>query len=421
MIINKNFALIAVIIMLCACSSNEPIENKKEDIAQENKEQNTHEAKYLALNAREKNVLNGISEFNDEFVDAMCNNSKNNEFIVSPISASIYLGMLANACQGDTRNSIIESLKQNDLDALNDVCKKLMEYLPDEDTGSKMHIANHIWISDHFDIPESFSNSMKDYFNAGVENVNFTNPSTIPAINKWGCDNTEGLIPQFIFGKPEDFVNTSAIKANAVYFMGKWMHEFDPNLTTKESFHSTEGVKMVDMMHEIKYLSYASNENAEMVVLDFSGGVNSFEIYLPKENIAVKDFSNILNKEVRKNLKYKCKIANVTLSLPAFTCGNHLELNDLLYSMGIKHLDNVDISPMGIAPSQPLSVIHSAALKVNEKGAELAAITGGIFTAPGESGKPEDVSFTVNRPFMFIARNNQTNTILMAGVIANPK
>lgn len=419
------YLLAAGAMALCAaCSSeNEPVVEPKPDPVNPDKpgtpdETETVKASYLLLNQSEKSVVDGLTTFSDKLIDMSGEYAGDGEFNVSPLSVSLHLGLLANSCQGDAHSRILAALGSSDMEALNGVCKRLLDYLPSEGTGTKMHLANHIWVAQPYTVPAAFKNKIAAVFGDVVENVDFTLPTTVPAINKWVYDNTNGLIPRMFDGDWKDYVSTQIAHANTVYFMGKWLQEFDPSKTTKQVFHAAQGDTQVDMMHSIALLSYAKNDVAEKVVLDFTGKVNSLEIYLPVSNTPAKDIPALINSAVRN--KMYGATSEVTLSLPKFSLASNFGLNPVLAALGIT-LDHVDFSPVGINGLLPVEVNHKTVMKVDEKGAELAALTSSWATAPDVEPVIKQVTMTVDRPFMYIVRNNETRAILMAGVVANPK
>jgi serpin B len=62
-------------------------------------------------------------------------------------------------------------------------------------------------------------------------------------------------------------------------------------------------------------------------------------------------------------------------------------------------------------------VIHKAFVAVDEKGTEAAAATGVIIE---EVSAPEPATLTLDRPFLFLIRNEDTGTILFLGRVLDP-
>jgi len=63
-------------------------------------------------------------------------------------------------------------------------------------------------------------------------------------------------------------------------------------------------------------------------------------------------------------------------------------------------------------------VLHKAFVEVNEEGTEAAAATGIIFKV--ESAPPPPPVFRADRPFIFLIRDRQTDSILFLGRLVNP-
>jgi serpin B len=75
----------------------------------------------------------------------------------------------------------------------------------------------------------------------------------------------------------------------------------------------------------------------------------------------------------------------------------------------------------GIANMQDLAitnVIHKAYVNVNEEGTEAAAVTG---VEVGITSVQEPVGVIAERPFVFIIRDDSTETVLFMGVVIEPK
>ncbi|MDE6397446.1 MAG: hypothetical protein K2K84_09245, partial [Muribaculaceae bacterium] len=339
---------------------------------------------------------------------------------------STYLSMMANATEGDTHDQILAALGATDMDALNSLNSKLMHYLPCEDNGACLEINNRIWLSNKYTAPEALTKTVKEGYNADVESVDFTLPTTVPAINKWVSDKTHGLIPRLLYESWDKYINLAQTSANTVYFKGEWGGKFDKKATTNSLFTVPTGKTQVDMMHKVFETAYAKVEDIQMVKLSYKGGANSMELYLPAEATAVKDIVSSITPETQQALKDCATKYEVTLSLPRFKSkSGQNSIDEVLKNIGINSLYATDFSPMGINEISEFNLTHETCISVDEEGTKLAAVTGGhSVTAPGP-GEDEDetpkVKVNFDRPFMYIVRNRVTGAILMAGVVTNPK
>ncbi len=374
------------------------------------------------LNSQDSIVLNGFNEFSYGIIKEMALKSNHADgFSVSPVSVAIYLGMLANASGGELRSQILNALGAESLSSLNSLCEKMLHYLPCDENGSSIGINNHFWVSDAYTIPEGFMESMERVFNAGTSKVDFKDSSTVPLINKWVSDKTEGLIVSLLDGDWSQYVNTVMLSANTVYFKGEWKSKFKKSETTEENFYVNSGAREVRMMHQTLRASYAENDKAQMIKLDFSGPINDMELYLPAEGIDMSELVSALSTCNQDELRGSSELCDIELSLPCFVSDNESELDEMLKNMGITSISNVDFSPMGLR-LLPVSMLHKTSVKIDEDGAELAAVTGGWVGALGpDETQCRKVSLEFNRPFLYLIRNYRTGAILMAGVVADPR
>jgi len=115
------------------------------------------------------------------------------------------------------------------------------------------------------------------------------------------------------------------------------------------------------------------------------------------------------------------KKKRVELSLPKFKTEATYDLKEQLIKMGmpVAFTGNADFS--GISENENLfidKVIHKAYIDVNEEGTEAAAAT--AVTMRKTSMMLEDAVFKADHPFIYIIKDNETNTILFIGRLMNP-
>jgi serpin B len=117
------------------------------------------------------------------------------------------------------------------------------------------------------------------------------------------------------------------------------------------------------------------------------------------------------------------KKAKVKLSLPKFTCSSRLDLKSTLSTLGMKDpfvYQTADFT--GMADTRELYidlVLHQAHVNVHEIGTEAAAATMEIMIFGGD--RQPSIPINVDRPFLFLIRDNQTGTILFMGRVVDPR
>lgn len=427
---NKILVYGMVMLMMASCTSEnskweEPvIEDIEENLPSAAKDEplDWELTGRVELSAEQKAIMAGINEFSHNIIKEIAMQSKTDAgFCISPVSASIYLGMLANATQGTFRDQILDAFGAEDIEHLSELCEKMLHYLPYEGNGSSISINNRFWVSDAYRVPEDFESLMRKVFNAEVSHVDFHNPSTVPEINKWVSDNTKGLVNLLLDDDWTRYESLVMTNANTVYFKGNWASEFNVEDTRIAKFHGKTGDLEVKTMYQTLITAYASNDKVQLLNMDFDGPVNSMELYLPAEGIGIGELLEILTPEMQRELKGNYELCEVSLSLPSFEIKTDMDLKGILENIGMPTFENLDFSPMGLG-CQPVSMTHKAAVKIDEKGAEMAAMTGGWLGLHNpDDSTLRKVTMNFNRPFVYIVRNGVTDAVLMAGTVMHPQ
>ena len=344
---------------------------------------------------------------------------KDNLFI-SPFSISTALSMTVNGAQGETYDEMIRTLKYNgwDLDELNNAYKAYLDIVPFLDDKVKLSIANSIWYKNDFQVLPEFIDVNKKYFNSEVYGRDFSKSSTKDEINGWVDDKTEGKIKDIL-----DQVDPDAVMflINAIYFKGKWMYQFDKKKTTKQDFILEDGNRVkVDMMDggEIT-IPYYENDIFQMIDLPYGDSIFSMSILLPLHNNKVDDI--IANLDISSWNDYVKNMAplKMPVQIPRFKIEFKDSLKNVLIDLGMyKAFNPAQADFTKIRKSGGIfidDVIHQSFVEVDEKGTEAAAATV-VIIKDSSIGK----YFYANRPFVFVIRDNRTNSVLFIGKMMNP-
>jgi serine protease inhibitor len=109
---------------------------------------------------------------------------------------------------------------------------------------------------------------------------------------------------------------------------------------------------------------------------------------------------------------------NVNLVLPKFRIEYGVDLGQALQALGMHAAFSASGANFpGIAPGVFVSAVrHKTFVETNEEGTEAAAVTLGAKTL----GVPIVVDMIVDRPFLFLIQDKQTEMILFMGVVFDP-
>ncbi len=341
---------------------------------------------------------------------------------ISPFSISTALTMTTNGAASQTLADMRNTLKISNLSmgSINESYQALLETLPALDPETKLKLANSIWPQIGYPVLESFLETNSTYFGSEVLPVDFNNAEVvIEQVNDWVENNTDGLIEETLEELPGGVV---MLLINAIYFKGTWKTEFDEADTEQADFHAPGGPVPVDMMHIPEAgLAYFDTDLFQAVDLPYGDSIFSMSVFLPKEGHNVDEVISELDGESWGQWLGAFEPTAVQLYLPKFKMEYGLKMKRTLsdMGMGLAFTGAADFSKMIDGGGVYIDdVIHKAFVEVNEKGTEAAAVTVVIMI---ESSAASVQTVNVDRPFLFVIRDNKTNSILFMGKMMNPK
>ncbi len=344
-------------------------------------------------------------------------NEKN--VILSPLSIKSAFLMAANGANGETRNQILSVLgaPNNDMDAVNATYASLLESLDYQDDTTRLEMANALfWDANRIDVKPEFLTEVAENYHAEQFTYDFSLPATKDDINSWVDEKTEGRIKEILESISGDDV---MFLMNALYFKADWKNGFVEDMTMNKDFTKSDGtvLSIPFMNNDGAYDAYA-NEEYQALDLKFKNDDFSMTFLMPRKK-SINEFINSVTLEMLDDL-YDSKLKNqrVLVSLPKFEVDYKILLNEPLKSMGMTlPFGDADFSNLGVARG-PLKIgqaLHKTFLKIDEKGAEGAAVTSiGIFV----TSVPPPMYF--NRPFMVILKNHKTDSYVFMAKIAAP-
>jgi serpin B len=156
--------------------------------------------------------------------------------------------------------------------------------------------------------------------------------------------------------------------------------------------------------------------------LPYKGDEMSMLILLPNEIEGLQEMENTLTTENLNTLLSKMWTREVDVYIPRFkmTWGA-FSLKKTLAALGMPIVFDPERSDFsGINGEKSLfisDIFHKAFVEVNEEGTEAAASTGFALV---KSAHIEPPIFRADHPFMFIIRDNRSDSILFMGRVMNP-
>ncbi len=371
--------------------------------------------------AKSEQIVSANNEFAFSLFKKIATSENETNFMISPVSASLALGMVYNGAAGETRQAFANTLNYGDatLEETNTVNKNIIDNLTYTGSGSTFKIANSIWIRNTFPVKDSFTALNEKFYNAKVANMDFGDPQTLNTINNWASDNTNGKIPTIL-----DKIDPNAVlyAINALYFNSEWKYRFNPDKTMKRIFHG-DGIqsKSVDMMTIEQNLSHYFNDTFSSVVLPYKNDKYAMTLILPHQGKSVSNVINIMDSAHWNQWQTSLTSGNLTITIPKFTFSYEKKLNDVLNDLGLGiafNSDLADFSNLSDVPAFISFVLQKTYIDVNEKGTEAAAVTAvGIGVTSVGPGEP----LVFDRPFLFAITEKETGSICFMGKVGMPE
>lgn len=344
-------------------------------------------------------------------------NKDQKSVLVSPLSVTLALSMVANGADGETlkqfESVLGDKLSINDI---NNTCKFISDKYENLGGTSESIIANSLWVDPKGQIKDEFIAKGQDVFNAEVRKENLSNPNIVSNLNGWVNEKTKTLIP-IIIDKPfED--STVLVLVNAIYLKNTWAREFDANDTYKREFNHLNGSKeSIDFLnHHNRSFSYISGKDVEGVILPYDDEKLGFVVLMPKDlesyvsNLNVKDWNSLIKGAKTERF--------LSLGLPKFEQDWKDSLKEILKQMGLNSAFSPSANFSLLGNDQRgysiSDVVHATKIKVNEKGTEAAAVT--MVTMDVNSAmEPQGKILVFDHPFIYGIVDLETNFPLFLG------
>ena len=372
-----------------------------------------------------------IAESNNDFsfsifqsINKQDTSTSGTNLFVSPFSIYDALAMAYDGAASKTAKEMrnVMKFKKNQAESHKDFASLLAGYKNDK---SLFSITNAAVAQKDYNFLDSYLANLKD-FDATISLADFSNEQArteaLKNINEWVNKNTNGKIRDLL-SKNDINSLTKLVLLNAIYFNAKWAKEFKNDKTRKMTFYGKNSVEYItDFMSGTQFISIADDKEASMIKMDYENEKASMFIIMPKENVDIDKFISNFTKEKFDSYCSDSKKIKADVTMPKFKIESRFEMKEILMGMGIKtaFTKNADFSKMNGRSNLLIDqVIHKSFIEVTESGTEAAAATAVIVREKTAVAKQNE-KITINRPFIFVIKENTNNAILFVGKYVKP-
>jgi serpin B len=359
---------------------------------------------------------------------------KDGNLFFSPYSISVALAMTYAGARGETEKQMARGmsflLPQSKLhpafNALDlGLARRGKGAEGREGESFRLHVANTLFGQEGYRFLPEFLDVLAVNYGAGMRLVDFQKhpEAARKAINNWVSKETEDKIKEVIAPGVLNAL-TRLVLTNAIHFDAKWEEPFLLHGTEPGPFTLLDGRKVsVEMMHSsLVPGGYVEGDGYQAVELPYQGREVAMVVVVPTEG-TFKEFEQSVDDDRLNAILGALEESGFILTMPKFNFQCSFRLADALGAMGMGDAftpGKADLSGMDGKPGLFITeVVHSALVRVDEKGTEAAAVTAGMVAGGAPlSGPPEVV---VDRPFIFLIRDVKTGTVLFLGRVVDPR
>ena len=280
-----------------------------------------NERKDIALTRAELEMVGANNEFAFDFYNQLNAHVGQHNMMVSPLSLTQAMAMLANGADGDTKAELVKVLgfEGYSLEEMNAYYMNLNKGLLSVDKATKLSLANSFWLNNQYTAIDSYKKTLQTYFDAEVQELAFDN--TIYAIiNRWVEENTYGCIKNMLY---EGDINNSIVMAllNATYFKGVWKNKFKKKNTFKGNFEAPDKSSFVEYMKQERLeANVYEDKECKLIELPYGNEAFGMVVVLPNEELSLDELTQSVDADKWQSWMEQLSFhTNVLVQLPKFT------------------------------------------------------------------------------------------------------
>ncbi len=342
--------------------------------------------------------------------------------VFAPASISIAMAMLYGGAAGATAAEVAQAmhfvLPPERLHPAFDALDLALTAPPTDASGFQLSIANATWGQTGYQFLPAYLDLLAQSYGAGMRVVDFATPE--PArqqINQWVSDNTQGQILDLLPGGVIT-TDTRLVLTNAVYFKASWLTPFDPK-SLDGVFHAPAGDVTVPIMTGPDVIAIWSGAGYKAAALPYSGNTTSMVVIVPDAGTFDAFEQALTGASLGAILDGEATASSGALAMPRFKFVTKTDLVQTLETLGMEQAFGAGADLSGIDGTHDLyvsDVVHQATIAVDEQGTVASAATGVVVSRKSAALN----LLAVDRPFLFVIRDDATGAILFQGRVLDP-
>lgn len=368
------------------------------------------------LTYEEETLLNSSNEFSFELLRMLNEQDPDGNTIFSSFGVGNGIGMAFNIMENRPKEELKNFLRISQVRDI-DIHKayfELGEILNLIDRDVQFTRANSLWINNTQEINPLSGDKIMAYYDADVEYLNFKNSKSVRTINRWVEDRSLGKIKHVLDSlQPDD----RSYIINAIHFDVHWNLPFNEYTLENYTFTNLEGSRksIRNINHYSGEIGYYADESLSLIDIPLGSKQFYLSLIIPEKTgdfrALIRDLDPVSISEYLAGMKKM----NKDVLLPKINIDSEVRLKDLFPEFGLT-------GPIAIIenfyPIQNLFIsdfIHKTSINIgNTAENEMNKVDNG--TIQPELSQP----VIIDRPFIFLVREQFTGAIVFTGKLVNP-
>lgn len=413
-------AAAAMLMVLCACGNSKQFSDEEKLTGTVTRSKDTALTYNYADGAQEppssyKDYISGMLDFSLRQLRQRSQDVKES-FVFSPVSAALQLGALANGASGDTRSEILLALTGtlglDDVNACSSYLKSRLESVSrtgqKETPAEQLTFGGALCIDKSADVKTSFLQAEKDFYGYDVFRYDYK--------GEHASDKLNSALSAYTSDSGIVFPEGSTVNAvSALALNDGWVEAAAENV--KGTFNGTNGAQTADYFSSSAKLLHS--DRADAVLKYTAKNPLKLLVILPKDANAFDDYVSRLDAtELNRLLDSMDVTKQATAALPAFSVKADKQaqpLSGTLTKCGLYTLFGSDASFSALSYSQSVKTGE-----LYELAPDFSLDRNGINTqTAAAAAQTEPAELTVDRPFVFLLLDNESNLPVLAGTVVN--
>lgn len=341
--------------------------------------------------------------------------------LISPLSIQTAIHMALNGANGSTLEELQQLLGcvNCNLEDLNHLQGDFLTLLSQQSGHPILSVANGFFYDpNRINVMADYLGTLDNYYDCHQETLDFSaEQASLQTINGWVNEQTMDKIPTILEQiAPLDL----AFIISALYYKADWANGFSEEETRTAAFTKHDGSQVdVPFVSGHRFFSFSQTDGFNLVDLPFRDSTFSLSLVQPNGNVPsnwAAAFTPDSWEALYSNMTYEA----AQVSFPKLDLSYENDLISSLRALGVSAAFEPDLANferMGTAANSIFinQIKHKAVLKVDEKGAEGAAVT---VVGIGTTSAPP--SFRFDSPFVLALRHIPTGALVFVGLVLDP-